>query len=313
MPITGERPQRTTLTARFLGALMRFSPGLAGSTTSQLLARQRRHRRRATRLGRHTHLRTIGTPSGSLVLRVRTPPAAGPHPIVLHMHGGGWVQGSPRDGDWMCATIMALTGAVVVSAEYRLGPATVHPGPLDDCLAALEWVSEHAAELDGNPARIAVLGESAGGNLAAALCLRARDAGGPPIVHQTLLYPALDATMSSDSYRTQSTAPILPTAAMQAAWRHHLPAGADRRDPLISPLHAPDLSGLPPATVVVAGNDPLHDEGVEYAQRLDAAGVPVDFHDFPRMVHGFMNVPRLFSDTTEAMAKVAAAQRRAFG
>ncbi|WP_179282583.1 alpha/beta hydrolase [Streptosporangium subroseum] len=259
-----------------------------------------------------THQRVIDGPGGPITLRIHTPttPTSGDRAVVVHFHGGGWVSGSPREADFICSTIAEGTGAIVVSVDYRLAPGHPYPAGLDDCYAALVWVSENSAALGGDAARIGLVGESAGGNLAASVTLLARDRGGPAIRHQALLYPATDASTSAPSHRTNANAPWLTAAGVRNAYHHYLPTGIDRMDPGVSPLHAADHAGLPPAAIVVAGHDPLRDDGVWYAERLRQAGVPVDLFNYPRMVHGFANVPGLFSDTALALAEVIRAQRR---
>ncbi|WP_326644434.1 alpha/beta hydrolase [Streptosporangium sp. NBC_01755] len=259
-----------------------------------------------------THQRVIEGPGGAITLRIHTPgtPAIGERAVVVHFHGGGWVFGSPREADFICSTVAEGAGAIVVSVDYRLAPGHPYPAGLDDCYAALVWVSTHAAEFGGDASRLGLVGESAGGNLVAGVSLLARDRGGPAIRHQTLLYPATDASMSAPSYRMNENAPWLTAADMRNAYKHYVPADVDRLDPGVSPLHATEHADLPPATIVVAGHDPLHDDGVWYAERLQQAGVPVELFDYPRMVHGFVNVPHLFSDTAHALGEVVRAQRR---
>jgi acetyl esterase len=255
--------------------------------------------------------RTIAGPAGELPIRVYAParPADAPRPVVVHFHGGGWVLGDLRGGDWMCSTVARDVDAVVVSVGYRLAPEHPFPAAPDDCLAAVTWARANAASLGADPDRLGVMGDSAGGNLAAVVALLARDAGGPPIAHQALLYPVTDGSMSWDSYRTFRDAPILTAADMEAYLRYYLPSGADPLDPRVSPLRAADHAGLPPAIVVVAGHDPLHDEGVAYADALRRAGVPTTFAEYPAMPHGFLTVPGFARDAPAAMAAVTAAQR----
>ncbi|MBB5081484.1 alpha/beta hydrolase [Nonomuraea endophytica] len=284
-------------------------PRLATATAEQLTKQQQKTRAKSGRMTAMTHQRVIDGPGGPITLRIHTP-TSGNGAMVVHFHGGGWVSGSPREADFICSTIAEGTGAIVVSVDYRLAPAHPYPAGLEDCYAALVWVSENAAALGGDAARIAVAGESAGGNLAAGVTLLARDRRGPAIRHQALLYPATDATMSAPSHRVNANAPWLTAAGVRNAYHHYLPPGINRTDPGVSPLHATDHRGLPLAAIVVAGHDPLHDDGVWYAERLRQAGVPVDLFDYPRMVHGFANVPGLFSDTALALAELTKAQRR---
>lgn len=258
--------------------------------------------------------RAITGPGGSLALRIYTPghAAPAPRPLVLHFHGGGWVLGNLRSGDWMCSTVARDADAVVISVDYRLAPAHKFPAGLEDCYAALTWARDNAASLDADSGRIGVMGDSAGGNLATVLCLLAKARRGPQICHQALLYPVTDGRMSTNSYQTCKDAVILSAADMQAFYRYYLEPGMDPLDWRISPLHAADHSGLPPALIVVAGRDPLHDEGVLYAEKLAKAGVPVILKDYPQMPHGFASAPSLSRDSKPAFAAITRAQRAVF-
>ena len=258
--------------------------------------------------------RTITGPGGSLSLRIYTPGhvAPAPRPLVLHFHGGGWVLGNLRSGDWMCSTVARDADAVVISVDYRLAPGHKFPAGLEDCYAALTWARDNAASLDADSGRIGVMGDSAGGNLATVLCLLSKDRRGPQICHQALLYPVTDGRMSTGSYQTCKDGVILSAADMEAFYRYYLEPGMDPLDWRISPLHAADHSGLPPALIVVAGRDPLHDEGVLYAEKLAKAGVPVILKDYPQMPHGFASAPSLSRDTKPAFAAITRAQRAVF-
>ena len=241
-------------------------------------------------------------------VRVYTPAgAATARPLVVYFHGGGFVFGDLRGGDWICGTVAHDLGAIVVSVDYRLAPQHPFPAGVDDCFAGLVWTAGHAGELGADPGRIGVMGESAGGNLAAVVALMARDGGGPVIRHQALLYPVTGA-FDSESRRVNADAFILTAADM--AKYDELYAG-DREDWRVSPLKAASLAGLPPALIEVAAHDPLHDDGVEYAAALRAAGVEVQLIDYPAMPHGFLNFPRFARDAKPALAAVVAAQRSA--
>jgi acetyl esterase len=255
--------------------------------------------------------RVIDGPDGDLRLRVYSPEraAGSPRPLILYFHGGGWVLGSPEASDWLCSTVARDADAVVASVDYRLAPRHKFPAGLEDCYAATVWGSQEAASLGADPGRIGVMGDSAGGNLAAVVCLLARERGGPAIGHQALLYPVTDGSQSSDSYRANAEAIILTAADMRAFYGHYLGPDDDPLSWRVSPLHAPDLSGLPPAVVVTAGHDPLHNEGVAYARRLEQAGVPVTLHDYPAMPHGFLSFPRFSRDAGPAMAAVVRSQQ----
>jgi acetyl esterase len=239
-------------------------------------------------------------------IRVYTP--AGPasaRPLVVYFHGGGFVFGDLRGGDWICGTVAKGLDAIVVSADYRLAPKNPFPAGLDDCFAVLNWAVAHADELGADAARLGVMGESAGGNLAAVVALMARDAHGPVIRHQALLYPVTGLD-DSESRRANADAFILTSADMKRFGELY---GGDRSDWRVSPIRAASFAGLPPAFIVVAGHDPLHDDGVAYADALRAAGVEARLVDYPAMPHGFLNFPRFARDARPAIAAVIDAQR----
>ncbi|HKT00732.1 MAG TPA: alpha/beta hydrolase [Rugosimonospora sp.] len=234
-------------------------------------------------------------------------------PLVVYYHGGGFALGSARQADWISSIVARRLGAIVVSVDYRLAPSHPFPAAVDDAYATACWVADHATELGGDPARIGVMGESAGGNLSAVVAIMARDKGGPALAHQALLYPVTDFTEDqrrADWFRSHRSI-VLSQRDGEVFLRHYLPPGVDRRDWRISPLHAPDLSQLPPAIVVVGGLDPLHDSGVAYAKALAAAGVPVTLEDYPDMPHGFLNFPYLSASARPAMRAIVASQRAA--
>lgn len=249
----------------------------------------------------------IPGPGGDLPVRVYRPVApAGPRPLVLNVHGGGFVFGYLRLCDWLCSNVARTVGAVVVSVDYRLAPRHRFPTAVEDSYAALVWAAEHATGLGaGGP--VGVLGESAGGNLSAVLCLLARDRGGPALSHQVLLYPATD--MTAEHPATAST-PFLSGPEMRAYRQHYL-AGADPADPLVSPLLASDHRGLPPALIQVAEHDPLRDDGIRYAAALRAAGVPVRLTEYVGMPHGYLNFPGLCRAAPQALAEICAEQTAA--
>lgn len=228
-----------------------------------------------------------------------------PAPTIVYFHGGGWVFGTLDAFDPVCRETAASAGAEVVSVDYRLAPETPYPGPLDDAYRALCAVAG-----DGP---LAVMGDSAGGNLAAACALRARDEGGPRIDLQVLLYPITDHRSDRDSYEAFGGGGyLLSRADMAWYWGHYAPDAAQRADPYASPLRARDLSGLPSAIVVLAGCDPLHDEGLAYAERLRAAKVAVDLRVHPDMIHGFFTMVGLLGTADAAARSVGAAIRERF-
>jgi acetyl esterase len=227
----------------------------------------------------------IHGPGGTLRLRIYRPETTEDLPMILYIHGGAYTYGSPEAEEGRSLRYARDARAVVVSVDYRLAPEHPFPAATDDAYAALTWIAGHAAELGGDPARIAVAGGSAGGNIAASTALRARDQAGPRLLFQALTYPGVDGGLTSASVREFTDTPVLNRAAMDLAWRYYTPT--DPTDPYASPLHATDLTGLPPAYIAVAEVDPLRDEGRDYAARLSAAGVTTELVQVPGAVHGF--------------------------
>ena len=261
--------------------------------------------------------RTVPGPAGDLKVRLYQPSAGGDaasddsavgRPLVVYFHGGGFALGGLDMGNWVCGCVAANVGAVVVSVGYRLAPSHIFPAAVEDSYAALAWAAANAAEL-GATGRIGVMGESAGGNLAAVTCLIARERGGPAISHQALIYPATDMTRPAPASADPS-APFLSAAEISAYKRLYLGPDGDPANPWVSPLLA-DHAGLPPALIQVGEHDPLRDDGVRYAEALRAAGVPVRFTEYVGMPHGFVNFPGLSMAAHQAMAEVCAEQSAA--
>ena len=270
------------------------------------------------RLAKGVDVRTTTFPArhGDLPMRIYTPEAWSrtARPLVLSFHGGGFVLGSARQQDWMCSIVAKELDAVVVSVDYRLAPTHRFPAGVEDCYDALLWVAAHAEDLGGDPARIGVMGDSAGGNLATVVSIQARDEGGPAISHQALLYPVTDMTGAIEqdpSYVGNERGIVLSNADMAVFHGHYIPSGVDLTDFRLSPLHAADLTNLPPAVVVVAGLDPLHDSGVRYAHALADAGNRVTVEDFHQMPHGFVSFPYFSKGARPAMDAIVASQRAA--
>lgn len=234
-----------------------------------------------------TEDRTIPGPAGAVPVRIYTPAGDGPKPVILYFHGGGWVIGDIEVCDNPVRRIANRTGAIVVSVDYRLAPEHVYPAAFDDCYAATAWVAEHAAEFGGDPARIATCGDSAGGNLAAAVAIAARDRQSPHLVAQLLIYPVTDFDFTTDSYAQNGEGYLLTRGSMQWFWAHYLGAQDLGKDPYACPARADDLAGLPAAFVATAEFDPLRDEGEDYAEALREAGVRVTAQRYDGMLHGF--------------------------
>jgi acetyl esterase len=233
---------------------------------------------------------TIECPGGPLRLRLYTPPGAGPFPLLVFYHGSGFVLCSLDTHDGMCRNLCAGAGCAVVSVDYRLAPEHKFPAGLDDCVQATRWAAAYAAELGADAGRIAIAGDSAGGNLAAVTALRLRDEGGPALCGQLLMYPVTDYhTPGTPSYAENAEGYGLTRATMEWFWAHYLKDAAEAAHPYVSPLRAPDLSRLPRALIVTAEYDPLRDEGEIYAERLQAAGVPTRLIRYDGVNHGFMN------------------------
>jgi len=245
----------------------------------------------------------IPGPRGEIPLRIYRD-TDDPCGTLVFYHGGGWTLGTLESAGDLCRELAARTGRVVVSVDYRLAPEHPFPAGLDDAYAALEWVSQHA-ETFGGAGDLAVAGTSAGGNLAAAVALRARDHDGPEISHQALCYPITNHAFDTESYRENADGPLLTRADMEWFWEQYLRSPVDAANPYASVLRARDHANLPEATVVTAGHDPLRDDGVAYANALDDAGTPVEHHHYPSMAHGFLSLTDSVSVADDAMTAVA--------
>ncbi len=254
----------------------------------------------------HVEEFALPTRAGDMAARRYSPedPAA----TILWVHGGGWVICDLESHDAMCRRLVLESGCQVIAFDYRRAPEHPFPAPLEDSWDALQWVAETCG---GQP--LILGGDSAGGNMAAVLALRARDRGGPPLVLQVLVYPVTDHAMDTASYARHGSGPdtFLTTGEMTWFWELYIADPARRADPEASPLRAKDLSGLPPAIVLTAGYDPLRDEGIAYAERLRAAGVPVTHHHYEDMIHAFFTLVNLLERGDEAVAQVGADIRAA--
>ena len=262
--------------------------------------------------------RTVGFESlTDIPVRIYWPPieAHDDLPVVVFYHGGGWSIGDLDTHDAVARAIAVGAEAIVVSVDYRLAPEHPFPQGIEDSWAALRWVGEHAAELGGDPARIAVAGDSAGGNISAVMTQLARDAGGPPLVFQLLWYPPTTGDTSLPSHDENADAAILDAEAIEAFLTWYIP-DLDISDPAqlpttLAPANAADLSGLPPAFIGTAGYDPLRDDGAHYAELLTAAGVPVELNNEPTMVHGYVSLALVVPAAAEATNRGLAALKSA--
>jgi acetyl esterase len=260
-----------------------------------------------------TEDRRLPGPAGDIGVRIYWPPGAPPSaPVVVYFHGGGFAAGDLDTHDGAARMHAVGAAAVVVSVDYRLAPEHPFPAAVDDAWAATQWVAAHAAELSADAGRLAVAGDSAGGNLSAVVAHRARDHGGPAVAFQLLWYPATMWDLTLPSVAENATAPILDRAAV-AGFSRWYASGDHLSDPPadLAPGRAQDFTGLPPAYIAVAGHDPLRDDGVRYAELLAAAGVPVELHNAETLVHGYLGYAGVVPAATEAVLRGLAALRRA--
>ncbi len=249
---------------------------------------------------------------GEITVRVYSPAGAGPHPVLVFYHGGGWVIGDLYTHDGICRSLTNAAGCAVASVDYRLAPEWKYPVAAEDSFAALRWVVANAGRLGIDPRRIAVGGDSAGGNLSAAVALMARERGGPALVEQVLIYPVTDYNLDTGSYRENATGYVLTRDAMRWFWRHYLQRDEQGKEAYASPLQARNLAGLPPALVITAECDPLRDEGEAFAARLRDAGVPVTMTRYTGMFHGFIRMTRLLDKAKAALDEIASSLKKAF-
>ena len=248
---------------------------------------------------------TAAGAGGRIPVRIYRPHGtSGLLPLIILIHGGGWTSGNLTTYDWLGSSISKGAGAVVVSLDYRLAPGHRWPAAAEDCYAALVDVAARAAQWRADGGRIAVVGDSAGGNLAAVLTLMARDRSGPAIAFQGLIYPATDLTLGSASLEENADAPVLTKSDVLAFRRHYVPDDGDRSHPYASPLLAADHSGLPPALIQVAEHDPIRDDGLRYAEALRVSGVPVRVTTYVGMPHGYLAFPRLCRSAPQALAEL---------
>ena len=247
-------------------------------------------------------------PAGNVPIRSYRPQGASPDaalPALVYYHGGGHTIGDLDTHDTLCRELCNRSGFAVFSVDYRLGPEHKFPVAVQDCFAALQWIASHAGKLSINSGKLAVGGDSAGGNLAAVMSLMARDQGGPGIVFKLLIYPATDLRFLSRSHKTNGRGYLLTTEVIEYFTVNYLSKEADRLDWHASPALALDHRGLPPTLVITAGYDPLCDEGKEYADLLRAAGNQVEYIDYPGQIHGFITMGKVIAQANEAVALCA--------
>lgn len=254
---------------------------------------------------------SIPGPAGPIRIRKYTPSKSEAMPVLIYLHGGGWTLGDLDSHDELCRRLALATDCIVVSVDYRLAPENPHPAGLDDSIAAIKWVAENAASFGGNPQLLAVGGDSAGGQLSAAACLRIRDEGGPRIALQLMIYPALRASFETLSYYENATGKWITRADCIWFWKNYL-GSTSNLDPYACPGEATDLQGLPRALIITAGGDPVRDDGEMYGFKLRAAGVHALARRFPGMIHGFMAVPKELEAGREAVLLAARELRSAW-
>jgi len=255
----------------------------------------------------------VSVAGGEITVRLYSPAGHGPHPVLVFYHGGGWVIGDLYTHDGLCRSIVNAAGCAVAAVDYRLAPEFKYPVAVEDSYAALLWVAANASRLGLDPARMAVGGDSAGGNLSAAMALLARDRRGPRLLLQVLIYPVTNHDFGTPSYRENATGYVLTTEDMHWFWRHYLAREDQGAEPSASPLRAKSVADLPPALVITAACDPLRDEGAAYAGRLRDAGVAVTLTQYPGMFHGFIRMTRILDQARAGLDEIAAALRKALG
>jgi acetyl esterase len=308
---------------RAFGVILRLISKDATSPDEMAALRAGRERLRRTAIGQLV----FGRPSGAVTtsdididiaggarLHVHRPPgASGPLPVVVNYHGGGWCLGTPEQSAWLASHVAERVGCVVVSPTYRLAPEHPYPAAVEDAWAALRWVAEHAAELGGDPDRIAVMGDSAGGNLAAVTALTARDENGPALRAQVLVYPAVEMYERYPSEDENAEAPVLTSKGMHTFAHLYLGDKYGVEDWQASPLRAVAHDGLPPALILTAFHDPLRDHGSKYAEALRAAGSEAVLHDYGPAIHGFVSLPGVVPVARVALDDVVAFLRTHLG
>jgi acetyl esterase len=260
----------------------------------------------------HVEDRRIPVEGGEIGVRIYRPSDAPALPVVVFFHGGGWVLCDLESHDAMCRRMANTSGCIVVATDYRLAPEHRYPTAADDCYAALVWAAANAPSFGGDPTRLAIFGDSAGGNLAAVVAQMARDKGMPTLRLQILAYPVIDARCDSHSHRNIGRDYMLWTEEVQWCWQQYLSEAADGDEPYASPIRASSLAGLAPALVMTPEFDPLRDEGEAYARALEAAGVPTKLERYDGMFHSFLTFTNLLPAADRAHEQIANALRSVF-
>ena len=255
---------------------------------------------------------TFPGPAGPVPITIYTPAGAGPFPVALFIHGGGWVIADRKVYDSSARALTNAAGAIIVSTDYRLGPENKFPAAHDDTFAAYQWVRANARQFNGDPARVAVVGESAGGSLAASIAIRARDQNVPLPLYQVLIYPVTNYAFDTPSQVANPDSAPLSTKALRWFYERYLSSPADGANPQFS-IGRASLQGLPPATVINADVDPLRSEGAAYAQKLGAAGVKVDYRNYSGVTHEFFGMGAVLDEARQAVAQAAQGLKQSFG
>ena len=256
--------------------------------------------------------RSVSWRDAEVPVRIYTPAGTGPFPILIWCHGGGMVVGDLETADATARHLTVETGCVTVSVDYRLAPETKFPGACDDCYAAAVWASDNAASILGDASRMAVGGDSAGGNLAAVVAQMARDRANPDLAFQLLVYPMTSLDFETSSYVDNADGYLLTRDSMKWYWDQYLGASDDPNHPYAVPSRAGSFKNLPPALVITAEFDPLRDEGEAYAKRLEADGVPTTHSRYDGMIHGFFGMSGAVDKAGQAVSEAAAAMKKAF-
>ncbi len=256
--------------------------------------------------------RVVNAGGVKLPVRIYTPDDKGPLPILVFFHGGGWVVGDLESHDATCRALAKGAGCIVIAVDYRLAPEHKFPTAAEDCYAATKWAALNAASFGGDPKRIAVGGDSAGGNLAAVVAQMATDRGAPTVRYQLLIYPVTNYSYDTASYKNNGENYLLTRGSMEWFWNHYLSNPNDGENPYASPLRGQRLSNLPPAWVLTAEYDPLCDEGAAYAKKMKDAGVAVEYTDYKGMIHGFFSLGHILDQGKKAVAEACAKLKAVF-